>query len=155
MSDHLQSVIKDFFSVFGTHATNSFELKIFAKKLKIKKFHIVMRDEIKDLPDSNFSAIINYQLSSQGGSHWIGIYSKDEDSKVFVFDSYGQPVLKELLKKFRNKIRTHDYEIQPKNSTLCGQISLLVIYLLKNNYDFHFILDELKDFFTPKNELHT
>ena len=46
----------------------------YAKILKIKNFHVVMSDEVKDLPLNNLSAILNFQLSSENGSHWVSLY---------------------------------------------------------------------------------
>ena len=64
----------------------------YAKILKIKNFHIVMTDEVKDLPDNNFSAILNFKLSSENGSHWVSLFKYGE--MLYYFDSYGTPVQK-------------------------------------------------------------
>ena len=127
--------------------TTNFDLIHFAKILKIKNFRYIMTDEVEDLPMKNFSAIMNYQLSNQEGSHHVGLYQKG-DSKMFYFDSYGMPVQNQIIKKFRGNIRTHDYIIQKPNTELCGQMSLFVIFLLDRGIPFEDII------FFLKNELH-
>ena len=73
-------------------------------------FHVVMSDEAKDLPLNNFSAILNFQLSLENGSHWVSLYKYGDI--LYYFDSYGTPVQKQVIDKYKH-IRTHDYEIQP------------------------------------------
>ena len=134
--------------------TTNFDLLHYAKILKNNKqslsepsvlnnFCYVMSDEVKDLPMTNFSAIMNYQLSKQEGSHHVGLFRKG-DGKLYYFDSYGQPVQKQVIEKYKGCIRTHDYQIQKPNTSLCGQMSLLVIYLLDNGFPFENILFELR-----------
>ena len=41
--------------------------------LGIKKFYIVISDEVKELPENNFSAILDFQMSSENGSHWVSL----------------------------------------------------------------------------------
>ncbi len=137
-SGNIQKIIKEFFYIFGTQTTTNHDLMRYAKILKIKNFHVVMSDEVKDLPNENFSAILNFQLSSENGSHWVSLYSHDTNSHdkiLFYFDSYGTPVQKQVIDKYKH-IRTHDYKIQPLTSSMCGQLSLLVIYLLTNGYKY-------------------
>ena len=43
----------------------------YAKMLKIENFYVIMSDEVKELSEYNFSAILNFQLSSENGSHWV------------------------------------------------------------------------------------
>ena len=159
----LQKVIKEFLYIFGTQTTTNHDLMRYAKMLKIKNFHIVMSDEVKELPENNFSAILNFQLSSEKGSHWVSLY-KHNSERLYYFDSYGTPVQKQVIEKFlqgKNKhshktassserltpkaIRTHDYKIQPLASSMCGQLSLLVIYLLSNGFKYEDIVNSLKN----------
>ena len=154
----LQKVIKEFLYIFGTQTTTNHDLMRYAKMLKIKNFHIVMSDEVKELPENNFSAILNFQLSSEKGSHWVSLY-KYNGERLYYFDSYGTPVQKQVIEKFlqgeqsSNKhshktakvIRTHDYKIQPLASSMCGQLSLLVIYLLSNGFKYEDIVNSLKN----------
>ena len=110
--------------------------------LGIKNFYVVMSDEVKELPKSNFSAILNFQLCSENGSHWVSLYSRNEN--LYYFDSYGTPV--QVIDKYKH-IRAHDYKIQPLNSSMCGQLSLLVIYLLTNGFKYEDVVNSLKNDF--------
>ena len=117
-----------------------------------------MSDEVKELPENNFSAILNFQLSSEKGSHWVSLYSHKtaadakHGERLYYFDSYGTPVQKQVIEKFlqgerssNKSIRTHDYKIQPLASSMCGQLSLLVIYLLSNGFKYEDIVNSLKN----------
>ena len=146
----LQKVVKEFLYIFGTQTTTNHDLMRYAKMLKIKYFHIVMSDEVKELPENNFSAILNFQLSSEKGSHWVSLYKYGE--RLYYFDSYGTPVQKQVIEKFlqgerssNKSIRTHGYKIQPLASSMCGQLSLLVIYLLSNGFKYEDIINSLKN----------
>ena len=140
-------IIKEFLHIFGTQTTTNHDLMKYAKILKIKNFHVVMSDEVKDLPDNNFSAILNFQLSSENGSHWVSLYKYSE--LLYYFDSYGTPVQKQVIDKYKH-IRTHDYKIQPLTSSMCGQLSLLVIFLLTNGYKYEDIIKSLLKIFIKK-----
>ena len=70
----LMFIIKEFLCIFGTQTTTNHDLKRYAKMLGIKNFYIVMSDEVNELPENNFSAILNFQLSSETGSHWVALY---------------------------------------------------------------------------------
>ena len=56
-----------------------------------------MSDEVKELPENNYSAILNFQLSSENGPHWVSLYQRDDDERseegtLYYFDSFGTPV---------------------------------------------------------------
>ena len=80
----LQKIIKEFLYIFGTQTTTNHDLMRYAKMLKIKNFHIVMSDEVKELPENNFSAILNFQLSSEKGSHWVSLYRYGEKDYIIL-----------------------------------------------------------------------
>lgn len=140
----MNEIIKEFLDLFGQNTTTNFDLIKYAKLLNIKNFSVIMTDEVKDLPNDNFSCILNFQLTSQQGSHWVALYKYGEI--LYYFDSYGTPIQKTVLDKFK-RIRSHNYQIQPLLSNMCGQLSLLVIYLLNNNYKYEDIVLSLKKFF--------
>ena len=143
----MTNIIKKFFHVFGEDTTTNFDLLKYAKILRLKDFYVKMTDEINDLPENNFSAILNLQLTSQKGSHWVALYKKEGSDRLLYFDSYGLPVQKEVIEKYI-KIRTADYQFQKMGETFCGQISLLFIYLLNNGYDYINIIDLFKQYFS-------
>ena len=69
--------------------------------LRIKNFHVVMSDEVNELPENNFSAISNFQLSSENGSHWVSLY-QSEDETLYYFDSYDTPVQQQVIDKYKH-----------------------------------------------------
>ena len=81
-------------------------------------------------------------MSSEIGSHWVGLY-RGEDKTLYYFDSYGTLVQQQVIDKYKH-IRAHDYKIQPLNSSMRGQLSLLVIYLLSNGFKYENIVNSLK-----------
>ena len=137
-----------FFDYFGFNTTTNFDLIKYAKILKITNFHYAMTDEIKELPLTNFNAIINYQLLHQKGSHHVGLVNLNNKTKTFYFDSFGKPIQKEVLERWENKLSSFDYEIQPWGSNMCGQISLLIIWLLNKGHNFENIILNLMKYFS-------
>ena len=101
MKESLQRVTKEFLYIFGTQTTTNHDLKRYAKMLGIKNFHVVMSDEVEELPENNFSAILNFQLSSETGSHWVGLYRSDEGI-LYYFDSYGTPVQQQVIDRYKH-----------------------------------------------------
>ena len=83
-----KAIVKESFHIFGTQTTTNHDLMRYTKMLKIKNFHVVMPDEVKELSKNNFSAILNFQLSSENGSHWVSLYQRDDET-LYYFDSYG------------------------------------------------------------------
>ncbi len=142
----MNDIIKKFFHIFEEDTTTNFDLLRYAKILKIKKFQVVMTDEVNNLPENNFCAIMNFQLTSQSGTHWVALYKKENSPRLLYFDSYGLPVQEEVIKKYV-KIRTADYQFQKTNESFCGQISLLFIYLLNNGYGYVDVIEAFKDYF--------
>jgi hypothetical protein len=135
-------IIKSFLDIFGTNSTTNFQLIKWAKMLKIKPFYYAMTDEIKKLPrkDKTFYAIINYNNSNQQGTHHVAFISKD--GKRYYFDSYGFEPQKQIIEKY-SPLRTSNYQVQKYNTELCGQLSLLVIYLVSKGFEFEDVVLEL------------
>ena len=65
------------------------------------------------------------------------------NESLYYFDSYGTPVQQQVIDKYKY-IRAKDYKIQPLNSSMCGQLSLLVIYLLTNGFKYEDVVNSLK-----------
>ena len=143
----MNEITEKFFNIFGVNTTTNFQLIKYAKLLKIPRFFYKMTDEINELPQKNFSAIINYHTSKQSGIHHVAIFNKN--NKTFYFDSYGMEPQKEIIKLY-SPLMTSNYQIQNFNTSMCGQLSLLVLYLLNNNYKFEDIILHLKDFMLSK-----
>lgn len=53
--------------------------------------------------------VINLDKHTEGGSHWVGLYSNLKKNKIYFFDSFAKPPHKEI-KKFITKIFNFLYE---------------------------------------------
>ena len=116
--------LKSFLDKYGTETSNNFQLLYWAKQLKIKKFHVLMRDEIKEMTaDTNLNIITNNNTSDENGSHWNGFHINNKGEK-FWFDSYGSPVLEEIIQTFKSPILGNTSKFQEFNTSYCGQLSL-------------------------------
>ena len=63
----MNTIIKKFFYIFVVDTTTNFDLLKYAKILKLKNFHVVMTDEIHDLPEDNFSTILQLSVNITRG----------------------------------------------------------------------------------------
>jgi hypothetical protein len=116
------------------------------KELDIGNFiGVFMRDELSKIKFSNNECLIlNSDVSSGSGIHWMCLFSKD--GVTFYFDSYGLSPPLEVLEYCKNKIRFYStYSIQQddKVEILCGHYSVYILYKLYNGFDFKDILLEL------------
>ena len=129
--------IKEFLNHYGVNTTNNFQLLHWAKQLKIKNFHVLMRDEIKDfnLKKLPLNLIVNIDPKKEGGVHW-SCFHIAKDGKKYWFDSYGLPPLKEIIDKFKSPILAADFQIQDFGMKYCGQLALYILYKLSNKDDF-------------------
>ena len=82
------------------------ELVRYARLLKIPDFRgVFMRDTLPKYPFNVESGIVNFNASSQPGSHWV-CYYRNKNERIY-FDSYGQiPLVKiqRYIKKVLNLI---------------------------------------------------
>jgi len=103
-----------------------------------------MRDEIKEMKD-NECYVFNIDHSSNNGTHWTCLFSKNGES--YYFDSFGiQPPL-EVVKHCPNNHRLYNtFQIQKPNEVICGHYCIYVLYRLSNGYKFDDVLDELYNF---------
>ena len=64
--------IKEFFNRFGVNTTSNFQILQWAKQLKVKNFHVLLRDEIKDFNSKKLpvNLIVNIDPKKEGGVHW-------------------------------------------------------------------------------------
>ena len=133
--------LKSFLDKNGTETSNNFQLLHWAKQLKIKNFHVLMRDEIKEMTDAGFNEtaspsfkkplniITKNNTSDENGSHWSAFHKKDENvfdsvPQKFWFDSNGSPVLEEIVQTFKSPILGNTSKFQEFNTSYCGQLSL-------------------------------
>ena len=120
--------------------TTDDDLNKMVNDLNIKNFRgCFMRDTLPDSPLNNECGIINFQSTVDGnGSHWSA-YFKKGDSKIF-FDSFGTNPPDELVKYLGNGILSSIFQIQKINSDICGELSILVLYLLDRGHNFENII---------------
>ena len=97
----------------------------YAGKLKINHFRgVFSRDNLPKKPLAIECGILNLDVSSGNGSHWVVLY-KIKD-KVEYFDSFGDlPLPIELQNYFKgNKIKSNYSNYQDFNSFNCGHLCL-------------------------------
>ena len=90
-----------------------------------------MRDEIKETAPINFkkplNIITNNNTSDENGNHWSAFHKNDENvfdsvPQKFWFDSYGSPVLQEIVQTFKSPILRNTSKFQEFNTSYCGQL---------------------------------
>ena len=91
---------------------NEFQLQ------KIFNYPIYPRDS-KIYSDKGF---VNFDIGSQGGTHWTAFYVKNNNS--YYFDSFGGQPDKFILNQLPKPIIYHNYKIQDINSKSCGSYCL-------------------------------
>ena len=112
-----------------------------------------MRDELNKCKFTNNECLVlNLDVSSGNGTHWMCLFSNNDVS--YYFDSYGLPPPVEVLLYCKNKDRYYsEYPIQvdDKIEILCGHYCVYVLYKLCNGYDFKSILQELNSYGNLEN----
>lgn len=136
--------LEDFLKKYGTSTTTNFQLVNYAKQLKIPNFHVCMRDEIKDLPNTlPINIIANIHTSNQKGVHWSAMHI-DNNNNAYYFDSYGLTPTKEILNFTKGcKVRERNTsEYQDFNDSYCGQLALFVLYKLNSSNNFRDVVSD-------------
>src|SRR6266853_4571489 len=129
--------------------TTDTELDKMAKDLNIKNYRgCFMRFTLPDKPLESECGIINFQAESEGnGSHWTCWYNNVSgmtNTKIF-FDPFGTNPPDELVKYLGSRILSNTFQIQKINSDICGELSILILYLLDRGHSFEeIILDIIK-----------
>ena len=105
-----------------------------------------MIDEILSLKSSKLPIYIicNYQTSEEEGSHHIAIYKDKHNS--FHFDSFGIEPPKEVVEFMKYNCEncySSTFQIQKFGSRMCGEFALFVLYELKNDKNFFYIVLDL------------
>lgn len=93
--------------------------------LKIPHFiGVFSRDRLPDSPRRNESAIVNLDVESSAGTHWVA-YKKNGRS-INYYDSFGNlPPPLELQRYFNGCEVEYNYKRQQKyNTTGCGRLCL-------------------------------
>ncbi len=150
--------LKIFLQKYGKNTSTNFQLIQWAKELNIPNFHVLMKDEVKDLEvklnmnSSDFvtstslnNIICNLDTSKEKGIHWSCFQVGDRF--LYFFDSFSLPPTDEIKEKFSGKEIIQNYfVIQKPGEKHCGQLCLFVLYWLnlgKKDYSFQDILVDL------------
>lgn len=141
---------------------SNFDIIDYCKKLKISNFiGVFMRDELNFIFKDNTCLVLNSDISTGKGIHWMALFSKNGVS--YYFDSYGLQPPNEVLIYCKNEKRLYsEYQIQldDKIEILCGHYCVYVLYKLYSGNDFDSILQELlhygdlKDIFLKKRNFY-
>lgn len=115
---------------------NELDIHYHVNRLKIKHFRgIYMRDSLPRKPHRNECGIVNLDLESGPGTHWIA-YCK-RGNTVYYFDSFGdlQPP-EELLNYFgsRCKIYFNYFNYQNYGTITCGHLCIKFLHHFNKHY---------------------
>ena len=123
------------------------------KALQIKNYvGYFSKDEIPSSlsPSKEYCFLCNFQNKNEPGSHHVAFWRKDSDRRYF--DSFGGPILNEIIKLEKNK-KIWNYQafdsikpdtlIQDPASTLCGELSVLFLFLCDKGNTFREIIKML------------
>ena len=136
----------------GAMGLSNFDLLELVKYLKVPNFRgVFMRDTLPDTPHDKECGVVNFNKSSEPGSHWVAYY-KDGDKRIY-FDSFGQVAPTEIQKylKSEEEFRTNKPVIQRNtdivqkvNTKICGQLCVYVLDSLSKGANFQDIINYLK-----------
>ena len=127
----------------------NFDLLRCVEKIGIPYFRgVFMRDTLPSMPLVNECGIVNFNKSSEPGSHWV-TYHKINDQRIY-FDSFGQVTLYEVqkyLKKSNEKgkkvIQRNTDVVQLPGTNICGHLCLYILKSLSNGMSFRDALNSL------------
>ena len=119
--------------------TTNFQLDDLALQIKLKNYKPCrMKDELIGLKArNNECGIVNLNDSTisekdnKKYGHWVS-YCK-RDGKSYFFCSYGSPPPVEIIDYLGKPILTHNFQIQPFGSTICGELSIQFLHFIMNN----------------------
>ena len=122
--------------------TTNIELNNIVNKLSFKNKFLgcVMRDEIKNIKcENNCWLIVNLNSVDKNDSgHWQLLWKKDNQNIFFC--SFGSHIFNEAKEFLGSNILCTNFRIQEWGSSICGELAILVAYLLDNNFKFEDII---------------
>ena len=132
-------------------ATYNVDLIEYLKKYDGKKGYVftgvIMKDEVIKMPvyDKQFF-IVNYDKSTQEGSHWVAVVKNK--NILYHFGSYGIPPLGVIKAKFsKYKIYYSDTPMQLNESSICGYLCLKFIeWMIEEKKTFYEFLSKCMDY---------
>lgn len=114
---------------------SNFDIIKISQLLNIKLDAILMNDQFKDkMLDYDFSIIINFENTNEGGSHWVAMHCEPSIKTVYYMDSFGEvPNAKiyNIIVKRGYKLLFNKEAFQALESQLCGWFSLYMLYCLQ------------------------
>ena len=119
--------------------TTNIELLEYGKILNISDLKVVMKDELKNIISSfkfPINIIMNLNDSDKNiNGHWVLIFVNDTN-KIF-YSSFGDMIPNEakdyMWRIDDREILTSDIQIQEFNETICGELSIIILYLLNHS----------------------
>ena len=136
----------------GAMGLSNFDLLELVKYLKVPNFRgVFMRDTLPDTPHDKECGVVNFNKSSEPGSHWVAYY-KDGDKRIY-FDSFGQVAPTEIQKYLKSEEEFRDNKpviqrntdiVQKVNTKICGQLCVYLLDSLSKGANFQDIINYLK-----------
>ena len=130
----------------------NFDIIKLVQHLKIPNFKgVFMRDELPTTPQNQECGIVNFNTSTEPGSHWVA-YLKDGEKRIY-FDSFGQVIPIEIQKYLKTKeefqndapvIQRNTDIVQKPNTEICGHLYLYVLDNLSKGAKFQEVINSLK-----------
>ena len=130
----------------------NFDIIKLVQHLKIPNFKgVFMRDELPSAPQNKECGIVNFNKSTESGSHWVA-YFKDGEKRIY-FDSFGQVIPTEIKKYLKTKeefqndapvIQRNTDIVQEPNTEICGHLCLYVLDNLSKGAKFQEVINSLK-----------
>ena len=130
----------------------NFDIIKLVQHLKIPNFKgPFMRDELPSTPGNRECGIVNFNKSTEPGSHWVCFF-KDGDKRIY-FDSFGQKAPTEIQKYLKTKeefqndvpvIQRNTDIVQEPNTEICGQLCIYVLDNLSKGANFQEVINSLK-----------
>jgi hypothetical protein len=130
---------------------SNFDIIRICKKLEISDFiGCFMRDEIKSFCRNDECFILNTDVSSSCGTHWVAVNiadfydTSDGVGTTYYFDSFGLEPIKEIKRYCMEPRFYNSFEFQKPNEVICGHMCLYFLYRMRYcKQDFYSVLDEL------------
>ena len=122
---------------------SNFDIIRICKKLEISNFKgCFMRDEIKSFCGNDECFILNTDVSSSSGTHWVAV--NINGGTTYYFDSFGLEPTEEIKRYCKEPRFYNSFEFQKPNEVICGHLCLYFLYRMRYcKQDFYSVLDEL------------
>ncbi len=136
----------------GAKGLTNFDIVKLVRHLNIPNFRGVFpRDGLPDRPNEKECGVVNFNKSSEPGSHWVAYYKNGDERKYF--DSFGCVAPTEIRKYLKTSqefdndepvIQRNTDIVQKYNTEICGQLCVYVLDSLSKGATFQNIIDSLE-----------